>query len=321
VGAARALLACAVAAVALAGCGGDENEGTPALSTGEPLGVGGSLTWAVADRVTTIDPLAAETRAELLLSRQIHEPLIASLAGPFGDTRREPGLALRARPSGDGTIWTLRLRRGVRFQDGSPFNAAAVLVNAERWQATSAGRELLPGLVDVFAPRFDVVRLILAEPDRRLDDRLAAPQLGIVSPRALRSGLVAGRSFRNAFETGTGPFELREPTPDRQLLARNASWWGATEEPSLAPALEQVEFRAEASSAVRFALLDAGGAQLADELGAAQARQAGEDPLLAILPGAAGTSLGLSRAVRGIESAREIPSLSSVWLTRLTVAE
>lgn len=310
-----------MAAIAVAGCGGDENEGTPALSAGEPLGIGGSLTWVVADRVTDIDPLTADTRAELLLSRQIHEPLIVNVAGPFGDARRAPGLALRARPSGDGTIWTLRLRRGVSFQDGSPFNAEAVLANAERWRVTSAGRELLPGLVDAFAPRFDVVRLILAEADRRLDERLADARLGIVSPRALPSPSGAGASLGRAFETGTGPFELRERTADRQLLHRDSSWWGAAEEPSLAPALEQVEFRAEGSSAVRFALLDAGEAQLADELPAAQARQAREDPLLTVVRGTGGTSLGLSRAVRGIESAREIPSLSSVWLTSLTVAE
>ena len=39
---------------------GDENEGTPALSAGEPLGEGGTLVWAVADPVTDIDPLAAD---------------------------------------------------------------------------------------------------------------------------------------------------------------------------------------------------------------------------------------------------------------------
>jgi ABC-type transport system substrate-binding protein len=315
------LLACALAGAALAGCGGDENEGTPALSAGEPLGIGGTLTWAVADEAASVDPLTAETRAEQLLTRQIHEPLIEDLAGPFGEARRAPGLALRARPSGDGTIWTLRLRRGVSFQDGDPFNADAVVANAERWQTTGAGRELLPDLVGAFAPRFDVVRLILSEPDRRLDDRLRDSRLGIVSPRALRPASGAGATLRRVLDTGTGPFALAERTSDRSLLARNTSWWGAALDANLGPALEQVEFRSEPSSAVRFALLDAGDAQLADELEAEQARQARADPLLTVLPGPGGTSLGLNRAVRGIASAREIPSLSSAWLTTVTVAE
>ena len=318
---ASGLLTLAAVALALSGCGGEENEGTPALTAGEPLGEGGTLVWAVADPVSGVGPLAARSRAEELVTRQIHEPLIASLAGPFGDTRRVPGLARSARHSGDATIWTLRLRSGVRFQDGTPFNAEAVLANAERWQTTPAGRRLLPDLEDAFAPRFDVVRFILAAPDRAFDERLAAPQLGIVSPRALRPRSGTRAALTRVLGTGTGPFESRERGPTRHLLARNTDWWGTASDVDLGPALEQIEFRSEPSSSVRLALLDAGDAQLADELDPDQAQQALADPLLNALPGAGETWLGLSRAVRGVESAREIPSLSGAWLTNVTVAD
>ena len=103
-----------------------------------------TLTWAVADEVASVDPLTAETRAEQLLTRQIHEPLIEDLAGPFGETRQVPGLALRARPSGDGDDLDLRLRRGVSFQDGDPFNADAVVVNAERGRRPARGASSCP---------------------------------------------------------------------------------------------------------------------------------------------------------------------------------
>ena len=266
-GRARAgMLVCAVAAFALSSCGGDDNEGTPALTPGGPLGEGGTLVWTVTDRVAEVDPLAARTRAAQLVTRQVHEPLVGSFSGPFEDTRRVPGLARSVRPNGDATIWTLRLRTGVRFQDGEPFNAEAVLANAERWLTTAAGRQLLPGLVDAFAPRFDVVRFILAAPDRSFGERLSSPQLGVVSPAALRprSGVEADYAER-AIGTGTGPFELRERSADRQLLARNTAWWGTASEVDLGPALEQAEFRAEPDVSVRLALLDAGEAQLADE--------------------------------------------------------
>jgi peptide/nickel transport system substrate-binding protein len=305
--------------LALGACGGND-EGTPALSAGEPLGEGGTLVWAVADEVSGIDPLAARTRAAQLVARQIHEPLTATLAGPFGDARRAPGLARRARSSDDDTIWTLLLRSGVRFQDGEPFNGDAVVANAERWQDTAEGQALLPDLVDVFSPRFDVVRFILAEPDPAFDRRLADPRLGIVSPGALATIDGVDPGFR-ALGSGTGPFEIRERGPERQLLARNTAWWGGTSSVDLGPALEQIEFRTEPSSAVRLALLDAGDAQLADELVATQARQAKADPLLYALPGGAGDWLGLSRSVRGVDSGREIPSLSGVWLTNVTVAD
>ena len=313
------VLACLLAALVLASCGDDENEGTQALSPEGPLGEGGTLVWAVADRVESVDPLGARTRAEQLLTRQVHEPLAASLTGPFEDTRRVAGLARSVRPNGDATIWTVRLRTGVRFQDGTPFNADAVLANAERWLTTPAGRALLPGLVDAFAPRFDVVRFILTAADPSFGKRLDSPRLGIVSPTALRprSGIAASFAER-ALGTGTGPFELRERSADRQLLARNTAWWGTTGEADLGPALEQIEFRAEPDQSVRLALLDAGEAQLADELDREHAELALADPLLNALPGPSGTWLGLDRSVRGVESAREIPSLSGAWLTDVT---
>ena len=309
-----------VGALAFGGCGGDESRGTPALTGGTPPGEGGTLVWAVADPVRTVDPLGARARSERLVSAQIHPPLVSTVAGPLGDTRQVPGLALRVRPSADASIWTARLRSGVTFQDGTSFNSAAVLANAERWRTTAAGAALAPGLVAADSPRPGLVRFVLAGPDPSFDERLAAPGLGIVSPRALRPRSGAQATMRRSQGTGTGAFELRERSRTRLLLARNVDWWGATVAGGLGPALEQLEFRIEPSSAVRFALLDAGDVQLADELGLAQARHARLDPLLDVLPGGGGTWLGVERSVRGVTSARDIPSLSGAWLTRVTAA-
>ena len=46
-------------------------------------GEGGTLAWAVAGPVRTLDPLLARTRAEQIVSRQVHEPLIESLVSPL----------------------------------------------------------------------------------------------------------------------------------------------------------------------------------------------------------------------------------------------
>lgn len=309
------------ALTALAGCGGPDDREVTAQPASGPLGEGGTIVWAVADRVETIDPLTADTRAEQLVSRQVHEPLVADLTGPFGDPRRVPGLARRIRPSSNATIWTLRLRTGVRFQDGAPFNARAAVVNVERWRTTAAGQAALPGVVEAFAPRPDQLRFILAAPDPRFDERLAEPGLGVVSPRALRPRSGTGARFARAtLDTGTGPFVLAERSRNRQLLAHNTGWWGATSNIDLGPALERVEFRTESAGAVRLALLDAGDAQVAGELNREQADIARSDPLLTAIRGQGRSWLGLSRAVRGIDSAREIPSLSGAWLTTLGAA-
>jgi peptide/nickel transport system substrate-binding protein len=51
-----------------------------------------------------------------------------------------PGLAMSWEMSEDGTEWIFHLRKGVRFHDGEPFNADAVLANFERYQQASPGK-------------------------------------------------------------------------------------------------------------------------------------------------------------------------------------
>jgi ABC-type transport system substrate-binding protein len=303
----------AMLVVFLAGCGDDS--GDPVSGAGAQPTPGGSLAVALARTPRNLDPLHAESRAEQLVVRQIDEPLIASLAGPYEDVRRLPGLALSARPSPDKTIWRLGLREGVRFQDGARFNASAVLANAERWRTTSAGRALLPGLVAVDAPRPDLVRFIFDRANPILPRQLASPQLGVVSPRVLGGGGGLAARLARADRTGTGAFELRERTRRTILLARNTAWWGTARD--LGPALDQAEFRAVADADQRLGLLENGKVQVAAELGSPQLARLRRDPLLTALAGSGDTAVGLERSVRGFDSATEIPFLSGVWLTRV----
>jgi peptide/nickel transport system substrate-binding protein len=310
---AGALLVSAALAVAAAGCDDDEPGGTPGGPAGSPR-AGGTLAYALDRRPGELDPLEARSRVEQVVARQVHEPLLARLAGPFGDVRRLPGLALEAKPAGGRRVWRLRLRHGVRFQDGSSFDAQAVLANARRWQASGLAGALLPGLIAVDAPAPDQVRFILAAPDPGMPERLASPRLGIVSPRALSSGDPARAALAPGAATGTGPFELRERERDRILVTRSPSWWGTGRD--LGPALDQVEFLVVSGGGERVAMLKSGQAQVAEGLSGRQARAVRRDPLLTVL-GGGGEALGLERSVRGIDSASEVPSLSGVWLTRI----
>ena len=310
----------ALLALALAGCGGGD-EGTPAVSSATPAGEGGTLVWAVAGPISGTDPLEASTRAEEILTRQVNEPLTAKVGGPFDVERRVPGLAVKAQSSEGDSIWTFTIRDGVIFQDGTPFNAGAVQANATRWLTTAAGRALLPDLISVDAPSPGGVRFVLAAPDPGFPKRLAAPQLGIVSPDALAPSSGDGAIVRRPSQTGTGAFELRERDGSHALLARNTGWWGSSARVELGPALDQIELKITPESNLRLAMLDAGEAQLADELSPGDAEQASSDPLLSVLPSVGGTSLGLERSVRGVDSGREIPALSGAWLTGLSAAE
>jgi len=302
----------ALACLALAGCGEESSESSRA---GEgDAGTGGALSWALASQPRDIDPLLASTRSEELVTRQIHEPLVESLAGPFGDVRRLPGLALSYDASPDNTIWAFHLRPGVRFQDGTPLNAAAVLANGQRWRTTPEGQALMPDLFAVDAPRPDLARFFLTKPDPDFPERLSDPRTGIVSPQALDRSSGEAATMDRADRSGTGPFELREREAGSVLVARNLSWWGTAHD--LGPALDQVRFRSVDGSPERLALLEEGDVQVAERLAPADAEKARENPLLEVL-GSGFETLGLERSVRGISSASEVPSLSGIWLTRL----
>ncbi|MDQ2675243.1 MAG: ABC transporter substrate-binding protein [Actinomycetota bacterium] len=316
----RAAVCGALLACFAAGCAGDGDEETAALSSGAPDGEGGTLVWAVAGPVSSLDPLEASTRAEQIVARQVNEPLTARLTSPFEPERRVAGLALRAESSEGDTVWTFRLRHGVTFQDGEGFDSAAVQANATRWLTTAAGNAILPDLVSVDAPSPGDVRFALSAPDPEFPKRLADPRLGIVSPAALAPASGDGAELKRSSQTGTGAFEVRERDASRILLARHTAWWGSTVKVDLGPALDQVEMMLTRAPSLRLAMLDAGDAQLADELDPGQADQAREDPLLSVLPSKGRTFLGLERSVRGIESGTEIPALSSAWLTGLDAA-
>jgi ABC-type transport system substrate-binding protein len=304
----RALAVCVLAAL-VAGCGsGDEQ--TPGPAGAVPGG--GALAYALGDHVRELDPLLASTADEQLVTRQIHEPLVASLTAPFGDAGRSRGLAISWRSTPDEEIWSFQLRKGIRFQDGQPLNASAILANAERWRTLPEGRAILPELVAADAPRPDLVRFILSRRVPDLPDRLASPRLGIVSPGALRPRSGTGARLTSSERSGTGPFELRAGTPGSVLLAANTSWWGTRL--GLGPALNQIQFEIEPSADGRVDLLAAGEVQVAAELPPDAVEELGADPLLTYLRGG-GTLLGMERSVRGIHSAAAIEPLSDVWLT------
>lgn len=266
----------------------------------------------MAERPATLDPLYAAGTADRLAARQLHEPLAETLNAPFGAPRSSSGLARSIRPAKGDALWRVRLRTGVQFADGAPFDASAVLANAGRWQATAQGRAVLGDFL-IDAPSPDLVRFILPSPDPDFDKRLASPRLGIVSPRAISAAGGGEVTPSRGPDSGTGPFELRERSADRLLLARNTEWWGADRR--LGPGVDQLEFTAEVDPGARLADLRDGGVQVA-ALGPSQLASIRRDPLLAVLPGVTG-GIGIERSVRGIPEDR-VPGLSSVWLTTLT---
>jgi MarR-like DNA-binding transcriptional regulator SgrR of sgrS sRNA len=282
----------------------------PAATT-DGLEPGGTLTVAMADPIEILDPLHARNRSERLASRQIYEPLRSFQQGPFGVSRRRPGLVRSFHSNPRQTIWTARLRRGVTFSNGEPLDADAVLVNARRWLDSPAAGDLLPGLLAADSPRPGRVRFLLDRPWQRFPRALASPRLGLVAPAPL---LGLGHGGLRLDAGGTGPFEYRGREEGSLLLARNAGWWGTPL--ALGPGVDQVELTVMPVAARRIEGLLSGAVDVADELGGTAMQRIADDPLLAAVRGPA-ARLGLERSVRGIDSAAAAQALADVWLTDL----
>ncbi|MFJ8688762.1 ABC transporter substrate-binding protein [Micromonospora wenchangensis] len=255
----RTLAVAAVLAVA-AGCA------TATTPTAEAAGrprPGGALTWAVETEPITLNPHQySQAKARLLVWNSFESLLTYDTRGAL-----VPWLATGWQATPDGLSYTLPLRAGVTFTDGTVFDAAAVKANLDKLRepgyapAVAAVQLRHLKTVEVVDPR--TVRLTLTAPDVLVLDFLASPQGAQVSPRSLREArnLKAG----GVDVVGTGPFVLDRYVPGRELhYRRNPGYdWAPPTATHTGPAhLDEITYRFLKESAVRVGALTANQVQL-----------------------------------------------------------
>src|SRR5262249_14732153 len=141
-----------------------------------------------------------------------------------GTTDIMPGLATTWEVSEDGTRWTFHLHDGVKFHDGTPLDADAVVFSFKRLQDPkhpnylalegAYWRTLLKDVVDEVAADRLTVEIKAARPYAPLLGELA--MFPIVSPSAVRRW---GHEFAS-HPVGTGPFLLETWNLGQQLVVR-----------------------------------------------------------------------------------------------------
>jgi peptide/nickel transport system substrate-binding protein len=89
-----------------------------------------TLVFAGSADPVVLDPAFVSDGESFRAGLQIYETLVSQKPGT---TKLTPGLATSWKSSGGGKTWTFQLRKGVKFHDGTPFNAAAVCFNFNRW--------------------------------------------------------------------------------------------------------------------------------------------------------------------------------------------
>ncbi|KQV73261.1 ABC transporter substrate-binding protein [Rhizobium sp. Root1220] len=133
--------------------------------------------------------------------------------------------------SDDGLLYTFKLRPGVTFQDGSPFDASAVITSfSRRRDGRFSLSYFFDNVADMKALDDRTVVLRLKEPQPSFLDSLASPWgPKILSPRALKENDGGDRAstWLNQHAVGTGPYRLSEfKRGERYGLLRNDDYWG-----------------------------------------------------------------------------------------------
>src|SRR5215468_7621436 len=159
-------------------------------------------------------------------------------------TEVAPALAEKWDVSADGRVWTLYLRKGVKFHDGEPFDSAAVVWNFERWwkakhpqheNQIKAGQTFLywqeqfddfddKSIVsDVKATDPYSVKVTLKQPQAPFLANLAIFAFGIASPKAVEKwGVDFGKH-----PIGTGAYRFVDWKANQEVvLDANPDYWG-----------------------------------------------------------------------------------------------
>ncbi len=182
-----------------------------------PPPTGTELRYGLTLAPTGIDPHINASSELGIPLRSVYDTLV------FRDAQGGfvPGLARAWTISSDGLSYTFSLRAGVRFHDGTPFNAEAVRINLERIlnpeTQSQKARFMLGPLTRIDVPDALTVRLTLSEPFAPLLDSLSQPYCGIASPAALAQWGKADYQFH---QVGTGPYRFVEYVSGDHLTPR-----------------------------------------------------------------------------------------------------
>jgi peptide/nickel transport system substrate-binding protein len=230
-------LALLVLFVSACGSGGGGAGGT---ASGTPK-TGGTLKIAQDTEINTLDP----NTSGLLVEREIYYNMYDSLLAINQKLQFIPGLATAWKFTDDKTM-VITLRQGVKFHDGTDFNADAVKFNLDRYMTSTdpaaARKSDLASVQSVEVQDASTVVLHLKKPDGTLLAALVDRAGMMLSPTAIRQ--LGARLAQAPTGAGTGPFEFVEWARDDHLtLKRNPDYWRKDGSGRQLPYLDQLVYR------------------------------------------------------------------------------
>jgi len=225
---------------------------------------GGHLITTAQVRATSMDPMngnaygGVEGRVYLaVFERLVRQNEAGELVGELAESWDV---------ADDGLSIVFKLREGVKFHDGTPFNAAAVKFNLDRLldpeEATQAYR-LYPDYAGADVIDDHTVRINLKNPSSTILAALSYKGGMIMSPAAYEE---LGEDITR-HPVGTGPFVFEEWVPGSHVkVTRNEDYWQTDDQGGQLPYLDEITFRVIARDSVAVVELQTGRAQLSSRV-------------------------------------------------------
>ena len=194
-----------------------------AIAATAPAYAAKDVVFAVASTFTTTDPYDANDTLSQAMAKSFYE----GLYGFDKDMKMVPVLAESYEVSKDGLVYTVKLRKGVKFHDGTDFKADAVKVNLDR--VTNPDNKLKRyGLYNDNIAKTEAVddytvRFTLKTAFSPFIAQLAHPSTVMISPAALKQWGNKDIAFH---PVGTGPFKFVEwKATDYLKVAKFDGYW------------------------------------------------------------------------------------------------
>ena len=241
-----------------------ENEIT--IPAGESVSQDSDVTAMVAVDFTTMDPMDTSDT----LSGGVQRMMMDGLFGFDENMQIIPMLATSYEANDEATEYTIHLREGVSFTDGTPWNADALIANVNKWADKSLGLKRTTFLCNVLdhAEKIDdyTVKIYLSQSFGAFISNLAHPATLIMSPKQIE----AGEDACAQAPVGTGQYKFVEwVAGDHMKVELNKDWWGYDADVCGGTALadadagfKSITFKPVAESATRVSAVQAGDAQI-----------------------------------------------------------
>jgi peptide/nickel transport system substrate-binding protein len=250
----RVITLLVLSGLALAACGtggGQQQQATSGPKHGDTLRV------AIGIDPDTLDPAAQTTTT----ASQIVDMMAETLVTLDSNGKLQPLLATKWDQASDGMSWTFTLRTGVKFSDGTPFNAAAVKFSIDRLLSPNTFKAQ-PGVLGgktgidhVVAVDDTHVQFFLKTPFSPFASALTQTGAAIISPASVN--VSPNKPEVITQPVGTGPYVFKERVAsDHITMAANKSYWGTKAN------YDTQTYKVVPEAASREALVKSGGADI-----------------------------------------------------------